>query len=280
VGSASHCQAAAGLRHADGAGAEATSTWMRQAQHREEARMHVEQIGYEVAGRKYSGALVYDETVTRPRPALLMCPNWMGMRQQALDRAALLAQDRYVVFAADMYGEGIRPKDFGEAGALANPLREDPAEAKRRVRGAFDTFLRLGKQRGLINDQRAAIGFCFGGGNVLDLARDGADLAAVVAVHSDLKTVTPAKPGDIKASLLLIHGAPDPVAPKADRDSFEAEMDAAGAKWQMLLFSGIVHAYTDEESNMAGVAVYDENASRQTYALTHAFIADAFAGRL
>jgi len=77
--------------------------------------------------------------VKQPRPALLMCPNWMGMRQQAIDRAALLAQDRYVVFAVDMYGEGIRPKDFGEAAALANPLRDDPVEARRRVRGAYDT---------------------------------------------------------------------------------------------------------------------------------------------
>ena len=242
--------------------------------------MHVEEVAYEVAGKTYVGALVYDDTITRPRPALLMCPNWMGMRQQAVDRAALLAGDRYVVFAADMYGKGNRPNDFGEAAALANPLREDPAEARRRARAAYDTLLKLGKARGLIDDRSAAVGFCFGGGNVLELARDGGDLAAVVAIHSDLKSVAPAKPGDIKAKLLVIHGTPDPVVPKADRDAFEAEMDAAGAKWQMLLFSGILHAYTDEDSNMAGVAIYDEPAARQTYALTHAFIADAFAGRL
>jgi dienelactone hydrolase len=105
-------------------------------------------------------------------------------------------------------------------------------------------------------------------------------VSAVVAIHSDLKTKAAAKPGDIKAALLVIHGTPDPVVPKADRDAFEAEMDAAGAKWQMLLFSGILHAYTDDDSNMAGVAIYDANATRQTYALTHAFIADAFAGKL
>jgi len=245
-----------------------------------DASMHVETITYQLAEKNYVGALVHDETVKQPRPALLMCPNWMGMRQQAIDRAALLAQDRYVVFAVDMYGEGIRPKDFGEAAALANPLRDDPVEARRRVRGAYDTFIRLGEQRRLINGHRAAVGFCFGGGNALDLARDGADVEAVVAIHSDLKTNGPARKGDVKGAVLVIHGAPDPVVPKADRDAFEAEMDAAGAKWQMLLFSGILHAYTDEDSNMAGVAIYDAHAARQTYALMHGFIADAFAGRL
>src|SRR4030088_809169 len=200
--------------------------------------MRVEQVTYGVAGKKYDGALVYYETITRPRPALLMCPNWMGVRQQAFDRAALLAQDRYVVFVADMYGEGVRPKDFGEAAALANPLRDDPAEARRRVRAAYDVFIRLGQQRGLIDDRRAAIGFCFGGGNVLELARDGADLAAAVSIHGDLITPLPAAKGAIRAAILVAHGTPDPVVPKTHRDAFEAEMDAAGAQWEMLLFSG------------------------------------------
>ena len=98
----------------------------------------------------------------------------------------------------------------------------------------------------LIDHRRAAIGFCFGGGNVLELARDGADIAAAVSIHGDLKTAEAAKPGAVKAALLVTHGAPDPVVPKADRDAFEAEMEAAGAKWQMLVFSGVLHAYTDE----------------------------------
>src|SRR5262249_32458752 len=149
-----------------------------------------------------------------------------------------------------------------------------------RVRAPYSCLQTLAGQGGLISGQRAAVGFCFGGGNVLELARDGTDLHAVVAIHSDLKTEAPARAGDVKAKLLVIHGTPDPVVPKADRDAFEAEMDAAGAKWQMLLFSGILHAYTDEDSNMAGVAIYCENASRPTYARTHGFIADAFAGRL
>src|SRR5260370_35542133 len=97
-----------------------------------DASMHVETITYQLAGKNYVGALVHDETVKQPRPALLMCPNWMGMRQPAIDRAALLAQERYVVFAAHRYGEGFRPMGFGAPEGRANPRRAAPPEARPR----------------------------------------------------------------------------------------------------------------------------------------------------
>ena len=90
----------------------------------------------------------------------------------------------------------------------------------------------------------------------------------------------PAEQGKVKAALLVAHGAPDPVTPKADRDAFEAEMNAAGAKWQMVVFSGVLHAYTDQGADAPGIAGWDEAATRQTYGLTHQFLADAFAARL
>jgi dienelactone hydrolase len=242
--------------------------------------MKIEPIGYAMGAKQFCGALVYDDAVRAPRPALLMSPNWLGATDAANARASLLAGHGYVAFVADMYGDGIRPKDFGEAAALADPLRDDPAEARRRIGAAYDAFLSEAGRRHLIDDRRAAVGFCFGGGNVLDLARDGADLHAAVSIHGDLKTRLPARKGAVKAALLAIHGAPDPVVPKADRDAFESEMDAAGAKWQMLVFSGVLHAYTDEGVEVRSVAKWDEPATRQTYARTHAFIADAFAGRL
>ena len=114
----------------------------------------------------------------------------------------------------------------------------------------------------------------------MELARDGADLAAAVSIHGDLKTALPAEKGRVKAALLVAHGAPDPITPKADRDAFEAEMNAAGAKWQMVVFSGILHAYTDQGADVPEIAAWDEAATRQSYALTHQFLADAFAGRL
>jgi dienelactone hydrolase len=242
--------------------------------------MKRETISYAMGDLKASGILVHDEAATEPLPAVLMAPNWMGVTDKAAERAELLASFGYVVFVADMYGENRRPADFGEAAALANPLRDDPAEARKRIRAAYDTFIQEATRRRLINDQRAAVGFCFGGGNVLDLARGGAEVQAVVAIHSDLKTKMPAGPGDIKAAILAVHGAPDPVVPKADRDAFESEMDAAGVKWQMLVFSGVLHAFTDQGADVPGIAKHDAAATRQTYALMNAFIGDAFADRL
>jgi dienelactone hydrolase len=240
--------------------------------------MKSETITYAMGGLTAEGALVYDETVSGKRPAVLMAPNWMGLTDKAVERAKLVAGDRYVVFVADMYGKGTRPTHFGEAAALANPLRENAREQRARIQAAYTAMLE--HSGGLADGRRAAIGFCFGGGNVLELARDGADIAAAVAIHSDLKTPEPARPGAIKAALLVTHGAPDPVAPKADRDAFEQEMEAVGARWQMLLFGGVLHAYTDQGADAPGISAWNEPATRFTYPLAHQFIADAFAGRL
>lgn len=242
--------------------------------------MKTEMIKYPMGAVTSQGALVYDEKVSGKRPAVLMAPNWLGVTDKAIERAQLLAGGRYVVFVADMYGEGTRPVDFPAAAALANPLRENAPEQRRRIRAAYDAMLAEGDRLNLIDGHRAAVGFCFGGGNVLELARDGVDFAAAVSIHGDIKTARAAKPGAVKANLLVIHGAPDPVAPKADRDAFEGEMDAAKAKWQMLTFSGILHAFTDQGADVPGIAAWDEPTTRQTYTLTHQFIADAFAGRL
>jgi dienelactone hydrolase len=242
--------------------------------------MHAEKIKYAMGSLTSEGALVYDDKVSGKRPALLMAPNWMGMTDKAIERAQLLAGDRYVVFVADMYGAGTRPANFGECAELANPLRADAVEQRKRIRAAYDAMLAETSCRNLVDGRRAAVGFCFGGGNVLELARDGADIAAAVSIHGDLISTKAAEKGKVKAHLLVTHGAPDPVAPKEQRDAFEKEMDAAGAKWQMLIFSGVLHAYTDQGADVPNVAGWDEPATRYTYTLTHQFIADAFAGKL
>lgn len=242
--------------------------------------MESETIAYQLGSQAFSGALVYDRAVTRRRPALVMAPNWMGVTDAAIERARLVAGDRYVVLVADLYGAGRRPKDFVEAAAFSEPLKSDAAEARRRMRAALDALAVEGGRRQIIDDNRAAIGFCFGGGNAFELARDGAGLHAAVSIHGDLKTHAPAGRGTVRAPLLVLHGSADPVVPKAHRDAFEAEMDAAGARWEMLLFSGVLHAYTDVGTDVPGIAKYDEHATRHSYALMHQFLADAFAARI
>jgi dienelactone hydrolase len=120
----------------------------------------------------------------------------------------------------------------------------------------------------------------FGGGNVLELARSGADIDAVVCLHGHLQTAMPANKGDIKAAVLVIHGTKDPVAPKADRDALEAEMDGAGANWQMLDYGGRLHSFAEEETMMKGRAEFNAPAARQTYRMLDDFIQDAFNKKL
>ena len=160
-------------------------------------------------------------------------------------------------------------------------VRADRVEGRKRVKAALDAMVAEADKRGIGDaSKKAAVGFCFGGGNVLELARTGADVDAVVCLHGDLTTTMPAKKGDIKAAVFVIHGSKDPVAPKADRDALEAEMDGVGANWQMLDFGGRLHSFSEQETMMAGVAEYHAGAAHQTYRMLDDFIQDAFHKRL
>jgi len=241
----------------------------------------VDSIKYSVSGLACSGELVYDDSVKTQRPLLLVAPNWLGVTKDVIERAKTLAGTRYVAFVADMFCECKGPEATENPMEFLKPFIEDVAETRRRIVAAFDTMTKETTARGIGDSKRrAALGYCFGGSNVIELARAGADLQAVVSVHGVLATPAPAKKGDIKAAILVLHGAADPVSPKAHRDMFEAEMDASGARWYALTFGNVAHAYTDVGVNNPPVAVYSEPATRHGYALTHAFIDDAFAGRL
>src|SRR5437868_1011749 len=242
--------------------------------------MAVESIFYSVSGLSCRGALVWDESAKAPRPLLLMAPNWRGVIKPAIETGQMLAQAGYVVFVADMFGEGNGPVGTENPMEFLQPFLSDVPGMRRRIAAALDTLTRESDRRAIGDiNRRAAIGFCFGGLNVLDLARTGADVQAVVSMHGTLTTPQPAKRGDVKAAVLVVHGAADPVAPKAERDAFEAEMTDAGACWALLTFGDVYHGFTDPQANVPGRAVYDEPATRHGYALAHAFIADAFAGK-
>lgn len=243
--------------------------------------MAVERIVYEAGNVTARGALIYDERVSGPRPLLLIAPNWLGVSDDAIKRATRMAGNKYIAFVADMYGSGRIPNGPPEAAPLTDGLRADSPERRRRIVAALDALRRESEKRGIGDlTRQAAAGFCFGGGNVLELARTGADVKAVLCMHGDLRTPLPAKPGDIKAAVCVMHGAKDPVVPKADRDTFEAEMEAAGAKWQMLVFGGLLHSFCEEESDVPGIACFDAGAARQCFAMVDDFATAAFDGKL
>lgn len=244
--------------------------------------MTVEKIPYQAGGKTFVGALVYDERASARRPLMLMAPNWLGVSDEAIIRTQMMTGSRYVGFVADMYGDGKVSAGRPEAAQLADPLRADPQERRSRMSAALAALVKESERRGIGDSSRkAVVGFCFGGGNALELARAGADVQATVCLHGDLVSKTPAgRIGQIKSALFVLHGSADPVADKSQRDAFEAEMDVVKAKWQMLTFGGLLHSFCEAEANVPDIAKYNEPAARQSYRLLDQFITDAFEGKL
>ena len=242
--------------------------------------MKSEAVNYSVGGVSHQGRLIYDETKTG-QPLLLVAPNWRGVIPENVALGERHAKDGYVVFIPDMFGVGKGPKGTEQPMEFLAPFIADVDGTRQKISAGLDTLTKELSQRGIGDaKRRAAIGYCYGGANVLDLARVGADVAAVVSIHGVLATAKPAARGDIKAKVLVLHGAADPVSPKDHRDMFEAEMNTAGVRWMALHFGGVVHAYTDPHANFLPVAKYDEPATRYTHAMLDAFITDAFNGKL
>jgi dienelactone hydrolase len=241
----------------------------------------VERIDYQAGNVKGKGALVWNEKVGGKRPLLLVMTNWLGVTENAIKRAQKMADDKYVAFVGCMYGEGKTCAGPPTSQEWMMAVRADRVEGRKRANAALQTMVTEAEKRGIGDrSKKAAVGFCFGGGNVLELARSGADLDAVVSMHGDLGTTMPAKKGDIKAAVFVLHGSKDPAAPKAERDALEAELDAAEANWQMLDFGGRLHSFAEEETMMKGIAEYNAPAARQAYRMADDFIQDAFAKKL
>src|SRR5436853_3503108 len=172
-----------------------------------------------------------------------------------------------------MFGEGNGHVGTEEPMEFLKPFMSDVPGMRRRIAAALDTLTREADRRAIGDiSRRAAMGFCFGGLNVLDLARAGAEVQAVVSMHGTLATPQPAKRGDIKAAVLAVHGAADPIAPKTERDAFEAGLTNAGARWALLTGGDVLHAFTDPAADVRSVAKRHEHAAHHRYALPHSYV--------
>ena len=244
------------------------------------AAMKAEPIEWTADGATFSGYLVYDDADDDRRPGLVMVPNWMGVTDDSLERAKAVAGDDYVVLVADVYGKGNRPKDAGEAGRLAGSLRgEDRAPLRARMQAAVDTLRAQAVKAPLQADRIGAFGFCFGGSAVLELARSGADVAGVVSLHGGLapgaQSATAAK---VAAPVLVLNGAADKAVSDADVAAFGQEMDAAGADWQFVDFSGAAHCFAEPSAgdDPASNCRYDARAAKRAYRMMDDFFDEVF----
>ena len=229
---------------------------------------------------RFSGFLVYDDSDDDRRPGLVMVPNWMGVTADALERARAIAGDDYVVLVADVYGKGRQPKDSDEAGRLAGSLRgDDRGPLRARMQAAVETLRAQAGNAPLDAARIGALGFCFGGSAALELARSGADLAGVVSLHGGLAAgAQSATAQRILAPVLVLNGADDTAVDDAQVLAFEQEMDAAGADWQFVDFSGAVHCFAEPSagSDPASNCRYDERASRRAYRMMDGFFDEVF----
>ncbi len=240
-----------------------------------EAKIVTRVVEYRQGGAVLEGYLAYDDSLTGKRPGVLVVHEWTGLGPYVRMRVEKLAGLGYVAFGADIYGKGVRPDNPKDAAATAGIYKSDRKLMRARAAAGLDE---LRRQPNVDPGRLAAIGYCFGGTTVLELARSGADLRGVVSFHGGLDTPTPADAAKIKARVLALHGADDPFVPPPQVAAFQDEMRSGGVDWQMVFFGGAVHSFTNPDSGndpKKGVA-YNERADRRSWEAMKLFFDEIF----
>jgi dienelactone hydrolase len=232
-------------------------------------------VEYTIEGKPFLGYVAVDTTFDAPRPGVLIIHQWMGLTDYEKMRARQLAELGYVAFAADIYGEGIRPKNREEAQQEAGKYYGNTELYRARVKAGLE---QLKMQEKLDTMRVAAIGYCFGGKGVLELARSGADIAGVVTFHGSLGTDMPADSGDIKAKVLVLHGADDPYADMDEVMGFINEMKDAHAIWELDLYGNTVHSFTQKSAgdDPSTGAAYNALADKRSWERMGTFFNEIF----
>lgn len=240
-----------------------------------QAELKKESVEYKHGDTVLEGYLAYDDAIKGKRPGVIVVHEWWGLNNYVRMRTEQLAKLGYIAFAIDMYGKGLRPKDAKEAGALSGIYRSDRALMRARANAGLEVL----RNHPLADERRiAAIGYCFGGTAVLEMARSGADLIGVVSFHGGLGTPNPGDAKNIRGKVLVLQGADDPVAPPDQVIAFQDEMRKAGVDWQMVSYGGAVHAFSNPESgnDPSKGAAYNEKADRRSWEAMKMFFAEVF----
>ena len=240
-----------------------------------QAKLVTQSVEYKQGDTTLEGYLAYDDSVSGARPGVLVVHQWTGLTDYEKHRAEQLASLGYVAFCADIYGKGVRPQNTREAGVEATKYKTDRTLLRARVNAGLDAL----KKNELVDPRRvAAIGYCFGGTTVIELARSGAELNGVVSFHGGLDSPAPADGKNIKCKILACHGADDPFEKAEDLTAFEKELRDAKVDWRLNKYGGAVHSFTQPlagNDNSKGAA-YNEKADLRSWEMYKSFLAEIF----
>jgi dienelactone hydrolase len=235
-----------------------------------------EEIQYKSGGVAMRGYIAWDDAIKGKRPGVLVVHEWWGHNDYARRRARMLAELGYTALALDMYGEGKQAHHPDDAGKMSGVIGKNLPLARKR----FDAARAALTKHASVDPKRiAAIGYCFGGTVVLQMARLGEPLVGVASFHGNLATDAPAKPGMVKARVLVLTGADDPFVPPEQVEAFRKEMDAAGAKYEVVVYPGAKHSFTNPDADEYGrkfnlPLAYNESADKESWAALKKFLAE------
>ena len=236
------------------------------------------EVSYKQGETVMKGMIAYDDAIKTQRPGVLVVHEWWGHNAYARKRARMLAELGYTALAVDMYGDGKTADHPEDAGQFSSAVGGNPPLAKARFDAALDTL----KQQPTVDaDNIAAIGYCFGGGIVLGMARMGTEIDGVVSYHGSLATQSPAKKGDIKTRIRVFNGADDPFVKPEQIEAFKQEMEAAGADYRFVNYPGAVHSFTNPDADATGKKfnlplAYDKAADEDSWKQTQEFFKEIF----
>lgn len=237
------------------------------------------EISYRAGDVEAHGFLAWDARLSGPRPGVLVVHEWWGHNEYARSRARQLAALGYTALAVDMYGSGKQADHPSDAGAFASEVMSNMGAARAR----FEAGMGVLRDHDTTDPEKiAAIGYCFGGSVVLNMARAGVDLDAVASFHGSLRTESPAEPGAVKARVLVCTGADDPMIPPPDVEAFEAEMRNAGVqRFEVIVFRDVVHSFTNPGATKLGEEFglplrYDAKADRESWAALERVLSEVF----
>lgn len=239
------------------------------------AEVKTESVLYKDGDTILEGYVAYDDAIQGSRPGILVVHDWTGLQDYAKLRARQLAELGYTAFAADIYGQGIRPTDPAECAKQAGIYKGDLSLLRQRVTLALEQL----KMQPHVDVKRlGAIGYCFGGTTVLELVRSGAPVKATVSFHGGLATTMPAEAGKVAGRVLVCHGADDPYVKPEEVDAFKAEMEKAKVKLEFIPYAGAVHSFSNPAAgdDVSKGNAYNEVADKSSWESMKRLFAEVF----